>query len=84
MTDATTTIDAGPTWADLLAAEPRLADLLAAARGIRRPTWHDYETYRRRLSCLVGWDAPASAHPLLRTCAAYTTCIGRLGDALRL
>lgn len=73
-----------PTWQTLTSAEPRLPAVMAAARRIRRPTWRDYTAAKNRLSTLVGWDAPASAHPLLRTAEAYALCIDRLLTALRL
>jgi hypothetical protein len=82
------------TWANLVAAEPRLAALLAEARSIRddrrHPTfcanavWYGYRGYghglKARLEQLVGWDR--KGHQLLGTEAAYDLAYDTIYSAL--
>lgn len=66
----------------IVAIEPRVADILAEAKGQahRREELDGlYSRYMHRLSKLVGWD---SLHKDLRTCDAYETIIKALCDAL--
>ncbi len=71
-----------PTWEELVAREPRLAELRIAAERIR-PTanasfcanaaWYGYAGQlglKPRLLCLVGWGAQ-NQDPVLRSCDAY-------------
>lgn len=65
-----------PTWASCRALEPRLADLehRVATLGItdaHPDYWREYETWKRELSRLVGWDA---RRPELRTTDCYDAC----------
>ena len=82
-----------PTWAELTAAEPRLAGLLAEARAIRATSprfcanavWYGYRNPRAglkdRMCRLVGWDR-RSGPAILRTNRAYDTAYKRIYEAL--
>lgn len=70
------------TFAAVAAVEPRVANLVCEAarlRASRRVTWRDYEAFKRRLLCLVGWNA---RRPELRTTDAYDLAMHRLVAAL--
>lgn len=64
------------------AIEPKVADILAEAKGQahRREALDGlYSDFKYRLSGLVGWDSP---HKELRGCDEYLTVIKALCDAL--
>lgn len=70
------------TLEEIIAIEPRVAIILAEAKGqAHRRDELDwlYSRYKHRLSKVVGWY---SLHKDLRTCAAYETIIKALCDAL--
>ncbi|MDE3073880.1 MAG: hypothetical protein KGJ86_00500 [Chloroflexota bacterium] len=83
-------------WGRLVALEPRLQDLYQEARAYRRPQdtpwcglafWYGDGPYRghglkARMCALVGFGAPKSAPPELRTSAAYDVAYQKLLDAL--
>lgn len=71
-------IDAPPlAWRDLLAYEPRLADLECTARAAPAGDWHAWAAITRTLRTLAGWHA---RRPELLTCEVYDTCYRRLLD----
>jgi hypothetical protein len=80
-----------PTWEMLVAAEPRLAQLLREIRRVRagegfcaNRLWYGYDDrdngYRERMSQLVGWDRKGD--PLLGTDSAYDLAYRTLYRAL--
>ena len=87
------TITAHPTWEELAALEPRLADLLAEIRRERpgprscaNARWLGYGRwrgmgYKPRMARLVGWYA-AGADPRLRTPDADEAAYAARYDAL--
>src|SRR5262245_52548454 len=78
-----------PTWARLVAAEPRLADLLATATAYHpvragfcaNEVWHGPAGLRRQVIRLVGWRA-ASDDSVLHGCAPYEVATDTLYRAL--
>ncbi len=81
-----------PTWDDLVAREPRLADLRIAAERVRavdtsfcaNAVWYGYGGHlglKPRLVRLVGWGAQ-SRDPVLRSCDAYDLVYQTLYDLL--
>jgi hypothetical protein len=81
------------TWNDLVAAEPRLAVLLADARAVRddrrRPSfcanavwfgWHGDGGFKSQLRYLVGWGCRPD--PILGTQAAYDLAYRTIYNAL--
>jgi hypothetical protein len=82
-----------PTWASLVAAEPRLGHLLREIRAVRATgdrfcanrVWYGYANPRRgfkaRMCALVGWDREHGPSEL-RTHRAYDVAYQTLYDAL--
>ncbi len=81
-----------PTWEDLVAREPRLADLRVAAERVRdvdasfcaNAVWYGYGGHlglKPRLLRLVGWGAQ-NRDPVLRSCDAYDVAYQTLYDLL--
>lgn len=91
----TENLSAPPTWEQLVAAEPRLGEVMTTARATRRATpfrycaneaWFGYGPHRGKgikplLDHLVGWHAE-SADPLLGTSAAYDVAYQAIYRAL--
>lgn len=65
-------------WADLVSVEPELAELEREARNLRH-SWPTYESLKRRLKALVGWDA---RRPELQSAEAWEVAIQRIAAAL--
>lgn len=70
------------TWRAIIAAEPRIAQVVDSARprGRRRNRLLAYESAKRQLDRLVGWHA---RHPGLRTSDHWDVVISRLIQAAR-
>lgn len=65
------------TWSELVGIEPRLAALESMTRAVPRRyrSWQRWESIKRTLRKLAGWEAE---QPLLRTSAAYNAVYSRL------
>lgn len=78
-----------PSWEQLVAAEPKLAALLAEAQAVSsegqerfcaNTIW--YSRFKPRLLPLVGWDSLRQRDPLLGSEGAYNRAYDVLYDAL--
>jgi hypothetical protein len=78
----------GITWGDLTALEPRLEELLWAARqaGVACRLWSDvdraFAPVRNTLTDLVGFTGTNHRHPILGCCGAFQIAYWKLYDAV--
>ena len=74
------------TWESIAELKPKVLVLLREIKA-ERPHEYDYlsiwREYKRRLSDLVGWGAETTAHPELRSSAAYNIVYHKLLDNLK-
>ncbi len=69
------------TWAEIVAIDPEILDVIAYAKTIREPNWIDYSRLKASLSRLVGWGA---RDPRLASYQAYELAIDQLLEVLGL
>ncbi len=63
----------------IVAIEPKVAEIVRMAREIGRPTWEDYSRLKGHLSWLVGWGAKDKR---LASTQAYDAALSVMVEAL--